>query len=105
MHKTPNAACRQREAVYNARVEKLRRDATEQLKIGVKKEDVVRVFEQNGLPVEFHAGVAEGTIQTQGCSPSGCGNDDAILGLRVRVDRQGTVIGEPAIGAIYTDCL
>lgn len=109
-----SAACKQRGAAYAARVEKLKKDAHENLKIGTSKQDVIRFFKENGLPVEFvkvpyeRSGAvyeATGTIHTTGCAPSGCGTDDAILGLRVNVDRKGTVISEPVVGAIYTNCL
>ena len=109
-----SAACKQRGAQYAARAEKLKRDAHESLKIGTKKEDVIRFFKENGLPVDFvkvpyeHSGKvyeATGTIRVTGCAPSGCGSDDAWLGLQVKVDEAGTVISEPVVGAIYTNCL
>jgi len=95
-------------------VERLEKDAHENLKIGTKKEDVIRFCKENGLPVDFvkvpyeHSGKvyeAAGTIYTTGCAPSGCGSDDALLALRVNVDAAGTVISEPVVGAIYTNCL
>lgn len=109
-----SAACKQRGAQYAARVEKLKRDAHERLRIGTKKEDVIHFFKENGLPVAFvevpyeHSRKvyeATGTISVTGCAPSGCGSDDAWLGLRVNVDDAGTVISEPVVGAIYTNCL
>jgi len=100
-----SAACKQRGAAYRARVEKLRTDAQQNLKIGTKKEDVIRFFSENGIPLTFAGDEATGTIYTTGCAPSGCGSDDALLGLRVQVDKVGTVISEPVVGAIYTNCL
>jgi len=109
-----STACKQRGAAYEARVEKLKKDAHERLKIGTKREDVVRFFAENGLPISFSQVTygesktvyeASGTIYTTGCAPSGCGSDDALLGLRVKVDKEGTVISEPVIGALYTNCL
>ena len=105
LHRTPDAACKQRAAAYSARTDTLRKDASEQLKIGTRKEEVARFFQQHGLPVDFAGGEASGTIHVSGCAPSGCGSDDALLGLRVKVDAKGTVIGEPVVGAIYTNCL
>lgn len=100
-----SAACKQRGAAYLARVEKLKKDAHQELKIGTKKEDVSRFFAENGIPLTLVEGEATGTIYTTGCAPSGCGSDDALLGLRVKVDKAGTVISEPIVGAIYTNCL
>src|SRR5262249_28279697 len=97
-------ACKKRGAAYAARVEKLKRDAHNNLRIGTKKEDVISFFQENGIPVTFLDGEATGTIYTTGCAPSGCGTD-ALLGLRVRLDKKGRVISEPDVGAFYTNCL
>ena len=105
LYRYQNAACRQRGAKYNARVEKLKRDAHDKLKVGAKKDDVVHFFKENGIPVTFSSEGASGTIYTTGCAPSGCGSDDALIGLRVKVDQAGTVVAEPIVGAIYTNCL
>lgn len=100
-----SAACQQRAKAYEARIETLKRDAHERLKIGTPKEDVMRFFKDNGLPVSLTGNEYEGTISTDGCAPAGCGSDAALLGLRVKADRSGAVAGEPIIGAIYTNCL
>ena len=100
-----SAACKQRGAAYAARAEKLKRDAHEKLSIGTRKDAVARFFAENGIPITFVRGEASGTISTIGCAPAGCGSDDALLGLRVKVDNEGTVIAEPVVGALYTDCL
>ncbi len=105
LYRYHNAACKQRGAAYEARVETLKREAHEKLKIGTKKDAVARFFAENGIPVTFNRDEASGTIYTSGCAPSGCGSDDALLGLRVKVDRAGTVVSEPVIGALYTNCL
>src|SRR6266545_7645858 len=68
-----SAACKQRGAAYNARVEKLRRDAREKLIIGTNKEAVIHFFAENGIPLSFVGGEATGTISTTGCAPAGCG--------------------------------
>lgn len=113
-HRHQSAACKQRAAQYAARVEKLKRDAHDNLKIGTKKQDVILFFKENGLPVDFvkvtyepsgKVYEATGTISTTGCAPFGCGSDDALLGLQVKVDEAGTVISEPEVGALYTNCL
>lgn len=101
----PNAACKLRERSYQERAEKLKADAHTALAVGTRKDAVVRFFEENGLPVTFTSSEASGTIHVLGCAPSGCGSDDAILGLRVKVDEAGTVTSEPVVGGIYTNCL
>jgi hypothetical protein len=105
LYRYHSAACKQRGAEYKARVETLKREAHEQLKIGTKKDAVVGFFAENGIPVTFSRDEASGTIYTSGCAPTGCGSDAALLGLRVKVDEAGTVIAEPVVGALYSDCL
>lgn len=99
------AVCSQRGAALAARVEKLKHDSREKLSFGTKKEAVVRFFAENGIPIAFVGDEATGTISTTGCSPFGCGSDAALLGLRVKVDKVGTVMSEPDAGAMYVDCL
>jgi hypothetical protein len=99
------AACKERDAAYHARVERLERDAHEKLKIGTKRDAVASFFAENGIPVTFSADEASGTVYTSGCAPKGCGTDAALLGLRVKVDDAGTVVSEPVVGALYSDCL
>jgi hypothetical protein len=101
-HSTP---CQQRGKAYEARIETLKRDARERLRIGTPKEDVIRFFKQNGLPVSLDGDEYEGTIYADGCAPAGCGSDAALLGLRVKADSRGAVAGEPIVGALYTNCL
>jgi hypothetical protein len=105
LYRYHSAACKQRGAAYIARVKTLKRDAREKLKVGTKKDAVIRFFTENGLSVTFNRDEASGAIHTSGCAPSGCGSDAALLGLRVKVDEAGTVVSEPVVGAIYTDCL
>jgi hypothetical protein len=35
----------------------------------------------------------------------GCGTDEALIGVRVKVDAEGTVTGEPKVVDMYTNCL
>jgi hypothetical protein len=103
-HQT-QVSCKKRGDAFEARVEALKRDAREKLRIGTKKDAVVHFFSDHGIPVTFSQGQAEGTIYTEGCSPFGCGTDQALLGLRIDVDEAGTVISTPNIGSMYTNCL
>jgi hypothetical protein len=103
--KLKDGACKKHGDAYEARVEALTREAHAKLKIGTKKDAVIRFFAENGIPITFTENEASGTVYTTGCSPMGCGTDAALLGLRVKVDGKGSVASEPDIGALYTDCL
>lgn len=102
-----SAACKAQGKAYEERVQNLKRDAVNRLRVGTQQEDVIRFFQENGLPVSFDKLQSEydGTISTKGCAPAGCGSDDALLGLRVKVDSNGTVVAEPVVGDLYTNCL
>jgi hypothetical protein len=100
-----STACKQRGVAYNARVESLERAALEQLKIGTKKENVVRFFAENKFPLSFDKSGATGTIYTTGCSPFGCGTDEALIGIRVDLDEAGNVKSKPVVVGFYTNCL
>jgi hypothetical protein len=104
-HRHPSTECIERGKAYDARVEKLERDAAEVLKVGTKKDVVIRFFQDNGIPPAFVGNEVTGTIYFKGCAPSGCGSDDALLGLRVQVDKEGTVTEKPIVGALYRNCL
>lgn len=104
-HSHPSRECIQRGKIYSARAEKLERDAADVLKVGTKKDVVIRFFQDNGIPPTVLDHEITGTIFLKGCAPTGCGTDDALLGLRVEVDKEGTVTSKPAIGAMYTSCV
>jgi hypothetical protein len=98
-------ACMERDEALINRVESIKRDAHEQLKIGTKKEEISRFFTQHGIPFDITNSEAIGTLYTSGCSPLGCGTDSALIGVRVNVSRTGTVTGEPTVVGMYTDCV
>jgi len=100
-----SAACKQRGVAYQARVESLEQAALEQLKIGTKKEDVIRFFAENKFPLSFDKSGATGTIYTTGCSPFGCGTDEALIGISVDLDEAGNVKSKPVVVGFYTNCL
>src|SRR5271166_4833214 len=83
-HRYQSAACKQQGIAYQNRLDKLQSDAHAGLRIGTHREDVLRFFQEHGLPVSFDKQQSEyeGTIYTKGCAPAGCGSDDALLGLR-----------------------
>jgi hypothetical protein len=105
LYRYHSAACKQRGAALSARIETLEREAHEKLKVGTKKDAVIRFFAENGIPVTFYEVEASGGVNATGCAPSGCGSDAAFLWVKVKVDKAGTVISEPVVGAMYNDCL
>ena len=105
MSNARSTACKQRGIAFNAQVEALRRAAHEKLTIGASKEDVVRFFAENNFPITFTRSGATGTIYTTGCSPKGCGTNQALIGLRVDLDEAGSVKAAPVVVGMYTDCV
>jgi hypothetical protein len=97
--------CKQRAASLESQIEQLKNGAHERLKIGTQKTDVARFFEDQGIPFIITESEARGTLPTSGCSPIGCGTDAALIGLRVKLNREGTVADEPTVMGMYTDCL
>lgn len=52
--------------------------------------------------------VATGTVYLKGlaeCENFACGDDSALIGVRVKVDIDGTVVSDPVVIGMYTDCL
>ena len=105
LYRHQSAECKERGKAYSARAEKLKRDAADVLRVGTKRDVVIRFFQNNGIPPTVFANEITGTINLKGCAPTGCGSDDALLGSRVEVDKEGTATSKPAIGALYTGCL
>lgn len=97
--------CKQRAAELNRRVEVLKQKAHEALKIGGKRDVVERFYKDNQIPFSFGKFGASGAIHTSGCSPRGCGSNDAIIVVEVPLDQEGKVKNEVSIMAAYTDCL
>src|SRR5947207_6723390 len=75
LYRHRSATCKQRGDAFNARVETLKREAHEKLKVGTKKDSVIRFFTEKSIPITFNRGEASGTIYTTGCGPSGFGSD------------------------------
>ena len=100
-----SAECRHRAAALNARVEEIKHKAHDTLKIGSTRDEVTRFYNENDIPLTFDRSGARGTIGTTGCSPVGCGSNDAIIGVSVPLDSSGKVNAEPYVMAMYTDCL
>jgi hypothetical protein len=103
--KFQSKSCKERGAAFNSRVESIKKDAQGQLKIGTKREEVSRFFKEHGIPFRDMAFEVEGTLNTDGCSPRGCGADSAQIDVHVKLDQAGAVSAEPTVVAMYTDCI
>jgi hypothetical protein len=102
--------CDRREAAFQSRVEQVRHDAKERLKIGTKKDDIVRFFSENGFRKPyFSESRATGRIlTTRGCRSLGCGigPEGGEIKVTVTVDQQGTVQGSPVVDERFMgDCI
>ena len=97
--------CKQRNAAFAQRVESIKQDAREGLTIGTKKGDVAGFFVEHSIPFTIYGSDAFGSLRTSGCAPFGCGTDSALIGVRVKLDEEGTVIEEPTVSGLYADCL
>ncbi len=104
--------CKDRTAQFSARVESIRQHAKGSLRVGATRDDVARFFASENIPVSFYrvAGhnVASGQVYVAGipeCANVACGDDSALIGVRVDVDENGTVISDPVVVSMYTDCL
>jgi hypothetical protein len=87
------------------RLETLKREAHDKLKIGTKKSDVVRFFEQNGIPLTIDQESMRGSISALGCSSPGCW-DAAEIRIKVELDESGNAKSEPIVnGIFYPDCM
>jgi|SRR5882724_2256983 len=108
---TKQYRCKRRNAEFSRRIEIVEKDAREQLKVGTRKDAVARFYKEHEIPFEVvrfdDTGFqAIGTLLTiGGCAPLGCGTDDALIGVRVKVDAEGTVTEEPKVVNMYTNCL
>ena len=98
-------ACKRRGLALQQRIATLQRSAHDRLPPGTKKDEVVRFFEENQIPFAIEGDEASGTTLTSGCCPFGCGSDDVLIGVKVKLDGDGSVMSEPHVGAICTTCL
>ena len=108
---TKQYRCTRRNAASSRRVKIVEQDAHRQLKVGSLKAEVARFYAEHEIPFEVVRFTdigfeAIGTLYSKGgCAPLGCGTDDALIGVRVKVDADGTVTGEPEVVDMYTNCL
>ena len=98
-------ACNKRGAAFGLLVESIKHDANEKLSIGAKSSDVSRFFSEHGIALQIVESEANGTLYTEGCGPLGCGEDSALIGVRVKLDSTGAVAEKPEVVGMYTSCL
>jgi hypothetical protein len=104
--------CKQRAADFEAKVKRIEANAKVSLKPGTNKADVTSFFASEKIPMgSFQIGErneVSGQIYVTGlaeCASVACGNDSALIGVRVDVDENGTVVSDPVVIGMYTDCL
>lgn len=104
--------CKQRATDFEAREKRIEANAKISLKPGTKKADVTAFFGAEKIPMNSYqiAGRNEvrGQVYVKGlseCSSVACGDDSAMIGVRVNVDENGTVVSDPVVVGMYTDCL
>lgn len=97
--------CERRRDTLTRQIDDMRHDAREHLKVGTKKADVVHFFEKRSIPFAATDSEVSGTLFTSGCSPFGCGTDEALIGVRVGVNAEGVVTEEPQVVDLYTKLL
>ncbi len=110
-HRTPSR-CKERAAELKAKVDRIERDAKNSLKPGAKKEDVTRFFSSENIPLTLNKvgqdHEATGTLYIKRlaeCENLACGDDSALIGVRVKVDIDGAVVSDPVVIGMYTNCL
>ena len=97
--------CKQRDAASEQLLERIERDARDQLKRGTKLAGVKRFFAEHNIPFHSANSYVSGGIRTPRCGPLGCDSAAALIGVRVELDADGTVNGEPTVTlALVTNC-
>jgi hypothetical protein len=96
-------ACKERDAALTRRIESIKRDAHEQLRVGAKKTDISQFFTEHDMAFYIEESEAFGTLHTNGCAPPHCG-DGVLIGVRVKLDLADSVTEEPTVETLYVDC-
>jgi hypothetical protein len=104
--------CKQRAAELQKRVERLKADARNSLKAGATRAEVAQFFASENIPFSVAKiggkSFAIGTAYVAGlpeCANAACGDDSALVGVRVEVSADGAVASDPDVVGMYTDCL
>jgi hypothetical protein len=104
--------CKQRAAEFQANVARIRRDAINSLKIGSKRDDLLRFFASENIPLTFNQigqdHEARGSIYVTGlpeCENVACGDDSAAISMSVKINADGIVVSEPVVVGVFMRCL
>jgi hypothetical protein len=98
--------CEHRNTEFARRVDALKREAHERLKLGTKKTTVSQFFTEHGIAFTISDSEASGILYTiGGCAPFGCGTDRVGIRVRVNVNADGDVTSELAVDSMYVDCV
>ena len=104
--------CKQRSAELQRRVDRLKADAQSTLKAGATRTEVAGFFASESIPLKYESiggqTYAAGQVFVAGlpeCATIACGDDSALIGVRVEVDSGGAVVSDPVVVGMYTDCL
>ena len=111
LHPAP-PRCKERGDAFQAKVALIRREAEDSLKVGTRKDAIVRFFASENISLNFdQIGARQeaiGTVYLKGlpeCENMACGDDSALIGVRVNIDADGTVLSDPVVTGMYTNCL
>jgi hypothetical protein len=101
--------CETKESAFQARLQQLRRDAPEALKIGTTREQVLRFISENRLQSSSDQSQARGwVVLSRGCGRGwacSIGPDGGVISVSVTFDERGKVNSEPVVAAKYVrDC-
>jgi hypothetical protein len=104
--------CKQRATEFQARVERIRKEARNSLKPGATSGEIASFYASESIPLTIgpmgYERYASGQVYVTGlpeCETIACGNDSALIGVQVEIDANGTVVSEPVVVGMYTDCL
>jgi hypothetical protein len=96
--------CKLRGAAFARRVESIKRDAAQEIKVGANQAEVARFFAEHNIPFAMQESEAFGALRMPGCAPLSCGTDRAFIGVNVKLDGAGEVIEAPRVFGMYQDC-
>jgi len=106
------SSCKQRAAEFTAKVGLIKREAKNSLRVGTKKDDVARFFASENIPFTFDQILGEhearGTVYFKGvaeCENVACSDDSALIGVEAKLDEDGTVLSDPVVMGMYSNCL
>jgi len=99
-------ACKRSNIDFQRRIDALQLELTKNILRGTTKKDVERFLSDHHFSVIFNRNQAIGTMSSSGgCAPFGCGTNEILLGVTIRLDSNGSVAEVPQIQTMFTDCM